>query len=736
MNGRVGLAKLEERALAAGDLSAEFSLVTSLVAKTLKCDVAFVTFFDADKQRFVSVAGACANFIPASLPNCSFGDASHAALLIADATCDSRFSDHPLVQGPLGLRSYLGMPLRTARGVIIGALCAVSSSPNAFSDDDKEIMALFATLVESDLARNLSNRKLRAEKADLIALNSLANQGEKTGNMGSWQFDLVTRKFSVSQNLSEIFRLTDCSDLKLRDAIWFFVHEDQPALRKAFSDALRYGRSFRTDVGITLANGDIRRVCILGERVEAEGKHHAVAGLVLAYADENQGAIALAGEPERDRLTKLLTRSSFLERLQAQHGTDSGTSLIAALLNVDGFKYVNDILGHMAGDRLLLLLADQIRAFCSRDSFAARWGDDEFALSFPAGTPLEEAYGFCEQLVASLSKEVLLPGGEISVSITCGLAQASWLDPSSELMRRVELALHHGKECGRGSVHCWNEQISAASSTRQRAMNMLHSAFSEGRVFAAYQPIVSLETGDVVGVEALLRVRDSLGRVVTATDLLPAIMEPTMSRRISRFMLTQIINDAPQLYERYGNSCQIGFNVSDADLRAPDAYEDFVSRITRLVPEASLSPQNIVLEITETMLLQDEDGYIQDGLRALAFLGYSIALDDFGTGYSSLTHLRDFPIKKVKIDKGFVSAISSDHQSRMIIQAIVQMSRSLGLEVVAEGVENASEEAYLRAVGCHYAQGYRYGKPTPITDFSARGSAWQATSMELIPSAL
>lgn len=727
MIGEHCLAEVAEPRPGAADTSVPFNLITSIVAKTLGCGASFITIIDKDTQWVAGAAGPDSALVPSIMSIYSVCAVSQSPLLIADASLDTRFAHHALVKGPPALRSYLGVPLCTAEGVAIGSLCAISSSPNAFSAADLDILSLFAALIENKAACYVPNRQVQIGKAGFEELGLLISGTEKTALIGSWRIELFANQVRLSKQSYTICGLPDEVDISFDDAISFFAQEDRAAVRRALSAARRHGRSFQIEVSILRPEGTIRRVRMSGERLEVEGRSHAIAGVILDCTDEYQKALALSNASERDKLTKLLDRPSLEKRLRAMFEADRGSTVTVALFNLDGFKYVNDALGHVVGDQLLSLTGERLSEHCYDEIFVARWGDDEFSLLFPANTSLEDAAGLCEQLVAMLSKDVVLADGEFSVSVTCGLAQVDQTNSPADLMRRADLALYHGKENGRGSVHCWNEYLESASSTRQRAINMLKSAFADGRAFAVYQPIVELENGNVVGVEALLRLKDGLGRIIAASDFFSAITDPVMSRRISQFMIEQILTDGPQLLQKFGAACQIGFNVSEADLRATDSHEDFVGLLTRLTLQSSLRPQNIVLEITETMLLRDEDGYIRDGLRALDRLGYSIALDDFGTGYSSLTHLRDFPIAKVKIDKEFVSAISSDHQSRMIIQAIVQMSRSLGLEVVAEGVENASEEVFLRAVGCRYVQGFRYGKPMPISSADFEQETSQST---------
>ncbi|MEM6585728.1 MAG: EAL domain-containing protein, partial [Pseudomonadota bacterium] len=216
---------------------------------------------------------------------------------------------------------------------------------------------------------------------------------------------------------------------------------------------------------------------------------------------------------------------------------------------------------------------------------------------------------------------------------------------------------------------------------------------------------------------------DASGRVASAGEFFPALLDPVLARRVSRFMLDQVIEEAPGLLSLFGPHAKIGVNVSEADL----SQGNFLKVIEDVVARSVLRPSNIILEVTETMLLLDESGHIRDLLRALDERGFTVALDDFGTGFSSLTHLRDFPIRKVKIDKDFIAAMSHDHQSRLIVQAMVQMGRSLNIGMVAEGVETEDQRAFLQSIGCSHAQGFKFARPRSLADLQAERAMAKST---------
>jgi diguanylate cyclase (GGDEF)-like protein len=428
--------------------------------------------------------------------------------------------------------------------------------------------------------------------------------------------------------------------------------------------------------------------------------------------------VALKRAAEHDGLTGLFNRASFERRLVAAMERVAREPVTVALLDLDGFKEVNDTLGHLLGDRVLEGVARRLSEGLEPGVFLARWGGDEFAILFPPAMGRDDVSRLLKDLIAGFNELAPIGTAQFRIGATCGIARVENAVRTEEIMRRADLALYRGKEDGRGAVVWWDEQIEAVQCERQHAIAQLRGALGSGRVIAAYQPIIDLGVGQPVSVEALLRLYTPEGQLLAASDVFAALLDTELSRQVSQAMLDQIIADGPAILDLFGSNCRIGLNLSEADLRR----DDFVRHLIEVIDDSELRPQNITIELTETMLI-DARSQVHASLALLDECGFTICLDDFGTGFSSLTHLRSFPIHKVKIDKDFISTISEDHQSRLIVQAIVQMGHSLGLRVVAEGVETEEQEIFLRAIGCRHVQGYRYGRPALIADLRAQFGA-------------
>ena len=692
-----------------------FSRITLLAATMAGGPIALLSVVEKERQWFLGRTGTDLDETPIDDSFCAVCVLGEGPLLIEDAQADPRLSNNPLVTGAPFIRSYLGVPIRTDDGVVIGALCVISPEPDAFSPEQIAPLAMLAELAEKSIALHASTRALSLANAALQQSSQIFRQAERAVNVGSWWVDLETRQLHWSDQVYAISGLEPGLSIDVRDVVQLYQPQDRAMVSKAMDDTIEGGKPFMFETTIHRRDGEARRIRVVGERVDVDGKPDCVAGIILDCTEEHLRNVALKRAAERDRLTGLYNRASFDRRLaQAMQRVESEPVTIA-LLDLDGFKDVNDTLGHLVGDRVLETIAEQLKLKTAPGVFLARWGGDEFALLFPPTMSQRDVTRLMDDLLIDLSNMPPLGNSLLRIGATCGVARMTSRASSEEIMRRADLALYRGKEAGRGAVVWWDRQIEARQSERQRAIAQLRGALNAGRATAAYQPIVELETGRVVSVEALLRLRDENGDLIAASQVFSALLDPELSRRVSRVMLDCVIADGPAILALFGPDTRIGLNLSDADLRRGD----FVRHMIDVIDDSALTPNNITIEVTETMLL-DAGGNLHASLAMLDECGFTICLDDFGTGFSSLTHLRAFPIHKVKIDRDFIAGIGEDHQSRLIIQAIVQMGHSLGLRVVVEGVETEEQETFLRGIGCRHVQGYRYGKPALLGDLTAR----------------
>lgn len=687
-----------------------FSRITVLATATLACPVSLVSIVEEMRQWFLGRTGFAPSETPIEVSFCAVCVRNEEPLLVRDAAVDPRFRDNALVTGEPFIRSYLGVPIRFEGGEILGTLCAISPDPDAFTDKDIRPLALLAELVEQSIALYARTAELHRSKAALQSAERLFHHAEQAADIGSWRLDIATRALHWSAQARVIHGVAPDVPVTVEQAIDFYIEEEREPVRKRMLDAIEHGIAMNFETQMRRKDGSLRWIRVIGERIDIDGQPESVAGIVQDCTEEYLRNLALKRAAIYDRLTGLFNRAEFDRRLSVAMQTADRAAVTVAVLDLDGFKEVNDTLGHLAGDRVLTELSERFRRLIGPEIFLARWGGDEFALLFPPDMALADACA----CAAGLIEQIRQFAGESAqyelLGATCGIATVDELLPSEEIIRRADLALYKGKEDAPGSVVCWDETLEARQSARKVAVTRLRTALDEDSVFAAYQPIVDLATGRIVSFEALLRLPDGQGGVLAASDVFSALLDPGLSRRVSQMMLQRILKDGPYLLEVFGPDCRIGFNLSEADLREGQFAQDLLDRLA----ESPLAPRNLTIEVTETMLLSDETGGLRTSLKLLHQAGCTIALDDFGTGFSSLSNLRRFPIRKLKIDREFIASIECDRQSRLIVQAIVEMGRGLNLRVVAEGVETAEQEAFLRQIGCTHVQGYRYGRPEDL----------------------
>ena len=439
----------------------------------------------------------------------------------------------------------------------------------------------------------------------------------------------------------------------------------------------------------------------------------AVRGIVATLRDVTERR-ALERELEHqafhDRLTGLANRALFRDRLEHALARRNRNQhpVAVLLLDLDDFKVVNDSLGHAAGDRLLVMVAERLRGHLRASDTTARLGGDEFAVLLDDPATADEATLVAERLVEVLTAPYHLDGRELFVRASIGVALAAATgQPADELLRDADMAMYAAKAQSRGGYQVFQPALHEAAVGRLALEADLQRGIEEGQFALHYQPILELASGRLVGLEALLRWHHPERGWVAPLDFIPAAEASGQIVPIGRFVLRQACRQAVAWQARFpARPLRMSVNVSARQLQEPDVAED----LKRVVDECGMDPRLLVLEITETVLVQDVEAMAAK-LRALTACGLRVAVDDFGTGYSSLSYLHRFPVHLLKIDKSFIDRVDGSFDDAALARAIVRLGQALHLETVAEGVETASQLAALRELGCTFGQGYHFAKP-------------------------
>lgn len=405
-----------------------------------------------------------------------------------------------------------------------------------------------------------------------------------------------------------------------------------------------------------------------------------------------------------DSLTGLPNRTSFLEKLERSVAAAAGDGAFALLaIDLNRFKEVNDLYGHAVGDRLLVHVADNLKAGLREGEFVARLGGDEFVALIPIRERMD-AHAAAERLRVAIMTPLEAEHAELQCGASVGIAL--WPDDASEtstLINNADLAMYRAKSSLTTDVCFYEGTMDEAVRQRRRITLGLRDALENDRFELHYQLQASVETGDVTGFEALLRWKQADGSYISPAEFIPLAEETGLILPIGEWVLRRACSEAASWDEPH----RIAVNLSPVQL----SHVDLPRLVHQILIETGLAPHRLELEITETAMISDMERTTHI-LRQLKLLGVSVAMDDFGTGYSSLSTLRAFPFDKIKLDRTFMSELDGGPQSKAIIRAVLALGESLDIPILAEGVETQEQLVFLREQGCDEVQGYLLGRPS------------------------
>jgi diguanylate cyclase (GGDEF)-like protein len=421
-----------------------------------------------------------------------------------------------------------------------------------------------------------------------------------------------------------------------------------------------------------------------------------------------------------DALTGLANRAALHERLDE---IDLASPRAVYVIDVDGFKFINDSLGHHAGDRLLMLVAKRLAGHARAGDLLARPGGDEFVLVADGVRDDDAALSVGRRLVESCAEPFSLDGEEVEVSVTVGVCRVGEAASGEEAMRDADLALYAAKIERRGTVKLFSAPMRDAADSRLTLERHLRRALDRDELHVVWQPVVDVADASITGMEALLRWHcTELGNISPA-EFIPIAERTGLILPIGRFVLTKAVDQLAE-WQAAGHDVRVSVNLSASQL----ADEQLPELLAERLASHGIAGERLLLELTETALMRhatDQPLQMLDRLRAT---GAGIVLDDFGTGYSSLHRLSSLRLAAVKIDRTFIAAMESDLGARAVVTAVMQMAGPLRCAVVAEGIETERQRELLAELGCPRAQGYLFGRPAPVEEATAALEADRAAA--------
>jgi diguanylate cyclase (GGDEF)-like protein/PAS domain S-box-containing protein len=545
-----------------------------------------------------------------------------------------------------------------------------------------------------------------------------------------------TRFRSLVANASEVIAIADAAGTlgyqsPAAERVWGYtptqligrsahdlVHPDDRAGAQAlFAQAVETpDATLTTELRLRHADGTWRDCeVVVTNRLDDPG----ISGLVATYRDvteRKQYERELSRLAFHDSLTSLPNRALFLDRLErALARAERHQRPVAVLfLDVDNFKVVNDSLGHDVGDQLLVTVAARLRACLRPEDTAARLGGDEFTVLLEDISEGREAEAVAERIAAALRAPIALPGRDVVVTASIGIALgAPGRNRPEGLLRHADLAMYRAKAGGKARWALFDQSMNDAAIERLELETDLRHALEQGEFRVYYQPIAHLKSGRISEIEALVRWQHPQRGLVSPAQFIPVAEETGLIVPLGQWVLEEACRQTQAWHAQYPGEPPliVGVNLSARQFQHPKLVED----IARTLAQTGLEPRSLKLEITESVVMANGDATVAT-LHQLKALGVQLAIDDFGTGYSSLSYLQRFPVDTLKIDRTFVDRLGESAQDTAIVQSVVALAKTLHLSLTAEGIETAAQFDHLQSLGCDRGQGYYFAKPLPAAE--------------------
>jgi diguanylate cyclase (GGDEF)-like protein/PAS domain S-box-containing protein len=450
-----------------------------------------------------------------------------------------------------------------------------------------------------------------------------------------------------------------------------------------------------------------------GSVVEVRSVHLPGGGAVRTYTDVTETRRVereMLRMARQDALTGLPNRFAMQERLAQllARARESGTHFGLMLIDIDNFKDLNDTLGHAAGDEILKAIAGRIREVIPENALAARLGGDEFAVLVTRIDAIVDLERVATRIVTRMRQPFRIEDRDFLCRASVGLAAfPRHSDDIDELVKLADIALYAAKHAGRDQYAVYTPALGEAAQKRVHSLRQARTALAQDEIIPFYQPKIDLRDGSVPGFEALLRWRHPEGGLRSPVELAQAFADPELAVAIGERMLDRIIDDM-RAWDAAGiETGTVALNIANAEFLNPR----FADSVIEVLDSAGIDPERLEVEVTENVFLGHGAQAVSMALARFREAGIQVSLDDFGTGYASLTHLDQFPLNWVKLDRSFVSRVGKSARSQAILEGTIKLAHSLGLGIVAEGIETQAELAFLAASGCELGQGYLFARP-------------------------
>ncbi|TAN27585.1 MAG: EAL domain-containing protein [Castellaniella sp.] len=702
------LAALAEYEFDEGEELPSLKPVVSMATKIFNVPVSAVNLVGNDHVFFAASTGISGADMRRDVSFCAHAITQEDVMVVPDALRDERFHDNPLVQRDSGIRFYAGVPLVSPKGWPLGALCVIDHQPRAgLSDPDKIALRELARIVADKLELRRMDRALHRGTPRFDALTEHSPSAIVSFGVDckivAWNA-AATRMFGyqraelLGQSIEMLMPEHQRAAFRLRIA-GAVAHKDESCETPIeFIGLRKNGSEFHVELTASLweDRGQIQFGAVaqdIGERLRHQEELTRLANF--------------------DTLTGLANRGLYLRSIH--DSVVAGRKSAVLVLDLDGFKDINDTLGYSVGDHILCEIGRRLCGVVRSGDVVARIGGDEFALHLLDVETVETAQMVADAVIREIKRPIDVDRHDLHVAVSCGIALApQHADEAAELVGNADLALFNAKANMRGHALVFKPKLRSAASSRRQYGSELYRAVDNGELLLYYQPQVRIGDGSVVGAEALIRWQHPQRGLLTPGEFLSVLEGGPLAVTVGNWILDAACSQAMRWRDAGMGDFRMGVNLFEAQFRAGDLPEKVMGALARY----RLPPQALELEITENIALDNEEAVLPP-LRKLGDSGVGIAFDDFGTGYGSLSLLKHYPLTRIKIDRSFVQQIAESRQDDAVVRAILDIARNFDLDVIAEGVETQAQRDILRQYGCLEAQGYLFGRPEPADSFTS-----------------
>jgi diguanylate cyclase (GGDEF)-like protein/PAS domain S-box-containing protein len=653
------------------------------------------------------------------------------------AVIRERRHDVYLVDYRLGARTGLELVREAFASRPTAPVIALTAAGDYAIDAEATVLGFTDFLVKDDLDAASLERSIRYALANDRAVRALALSEERyalaarAASDGIWDWDLRRDRIYLSPRWHTILGHPEREDEQPPSAWFVRVHPgDVEGLRAAIDAHLRgQGMPLEREIRMRHTDGSWRWMLVRGLAIrDLAGVPTRLAGSLSDITKRRVAEDRLRTGALHDSLTGLPNRALFMDRVdqvlrRAVRDPTVGCGVL--FLDIDGFKLVNDSVSHAAGDRLLIALASRVAGAIRPGDTAARLGGDEFTVLLDGVHDSTEATTIARRLQLEVAKVFRVDGHELSVAASVGLAFSTPGITAADLLRNAEMAMYDAKRNGMSQLSIFNEAMHDRVAKRRALESDLRKAIDGSLLSVHYQPIVELKSGRICALEALARWPETWA-YIAPQDFIAVAEQTGLIRPLGLHVLRTAL-DALAEWRRAGLICeQVRISVNVSGCQLDDA--DLPQKVRQALSRAAVNADALVLEITESTLMQDPDR-MPTMVTKLCETGVGLHLDDYGTGYSSLSALHRYPVQSLKIDRSFIASI--DHEtwdSDVIVRSTIALAHNLGLSVVAEGIETTPQLRRLQSFGCEYGQGYLFAKPLSHSDTELLLKNWGTAS--------